>query len=224
MHVVSRLNAKAIRIPRFLRAILKPRKLLNSGIYHLNVYRLLGRSVQGIHLGSGDLRIPSFINLDANMRADCDIVARSESLKFAPSSVGIIYGSHVFEHIERCKTAEVLRDWFRILRPGGELYLCVPDLEKLAALYLDNLSRYDTSEGREGVYLATLMILGGQVNKYDVHFGGYSFKTLSDALHQAGFSTVEHFDRSALQFASFRDAGFTSLHGTPISLNVRAVK
>ena len=47
-----------------------------------------------------------------------------ERFPFADDSFDAIYSSHCFEHIGPWK--EVLRDWYRILKPGGFLIIVVP--------------------------------------------------------------------------------------------------
>lgn len=192
--------------------------------YHIGFFKWTGRKFFGIHLGSGGLRIQGFLNLDADVAIDCDVVARSEKLKVAENSVGTIYASHLFEHITRRKVAQVVQSWFHALEPGGKLLVCVPDLEALARIYLESLPHYDTAEGRHRADLAAGIIYGGQVDQYDFHYGGYSFATLAQLLVSAGFKEIRRFDRSALAFAPFHDGGYAMIGSTPVSLNVEATK
>lgn len=195
-----------------------------SVLYHLLVFRGLWRKIPGLHLGSGPQVISGFYNLDANPAAASDILAGIERIKLASGTVCKIYNSHVFEHIPRARALSVLREWHRVLEPDGRLYICVPDLEALCKSYLDNLSRYDTQDGRDLVDLTTGIIYGGQVDKYDYHFFGYSYPTLKYLLHAAGFKEVRRFDRSRLLFAPKHDAAFARVGNMPVSLNVEAVK
>lgn len=58
-------------------------------------------------------------------------------LPFRSGSVSAVYSSHFLEHIRREEAAAFLRECHRVLRPGGILRVVVPDLRRLARLYLE---------------------------------------------------------------------------------------
>lgn len=76
----------------------------------------------------------------------------------------------------------------------GTLFICVPDIERLFHIYLDNLSNYDNTEGRKVVDASCGIIFGGQTNKYDYHFYGYSLTALFFLLISTGFRDIQLFD------------------------------
>jgi SAM-dependent methyltransferase len=57
-------------------------------------------------------------------------------LPFDDGSVDAIYSSHFLEHVRREDALGFLRECHRVLRTGGVLRLVVPDLRRLARLYL----------------------------------------------------------------------------------------
>ena len=203
---------------------LRPVKLWRTLLYHARVYRMLRRKVRGLHLGCGDLIIPEFWNVDAMPGAPCDVVARVENIKLADNTVGAIYCAHVFEHLPRQDAAAALRQWRRVLRPGGKLYLACPDLEALARAYLAKLGSYDEPEVKRQINLITGVIYGGQHNRYNFHYSGWSFTTLRRLLEETGFTDVRRFATEEISFRPFRDASFAKMDGVPISLNVEATK
>lgn len=200
------------------------RKWRESFLYHSGVYRMSGKTYDGLHLGCGGAILDGFCNVDANRMSPCDLIAAVQRIKLADATVGVIYCSHVFEHIARGDAPAVLTEWHRVLKPGGKLYIALPDIEALFRIYLDNLPRYDTEEGRYQADLAGAIVYGGQTNEYDFHFNGYSFTTLKAALEQAGFQDVQRFDRSKITFNPYRDAAYAEIRGIPVSLNVLATK
>lgn len=205
-------------------ALLRPAKVVHTLSYHSHLYRIRKVEFAGLHLGSSNQKIRGFLNVDANAFVNCDVISGLEKLKLSDGSAGIIYASHVFEHFPKSKISAVLTEWFRVLKPGGKLFLCVPDLEMLASIYLKSLPAYECEEARHMADLACDVIYGGQINKYDFHYYGYSYTTIKSLLQSIGFDHVERFDRKALSFAPFQDAGLATINNIPISLNIEAVK
>ncbi len=199
-------------------------RLANSITYHMYLFRIFGKQFYGLNFGSGNAKIRNFWNIDANPRALCDIIARIDKIKLDSNSVGLIYNSHVFEHIPREQARGVLAEWYRILRPGGKLFICVPDEEILFRVYLDNLSLYHTEEGKNLVDRACFLTYGAQRNKYDYHFYGYSFATLKALLESIGFKNVQRFDRKELKIVPFHDCSISKIGDIEMSLNVEASK
>jgi predicted SAM-dependent methyltransferase len=199
-------------------------KFVKSTAYELYFFRIFNTKFAGLNLGSDGTRIEDFCNIDASPRALCDIVARIEKLKLNSNSVGVIYSSHVFEHIPMAKAKKVLVEWHRVLEPGGKLYICVPDAEVLFRVYLDNLSLYNTEEGKSLVDMACFFTYGAQRNKYDYHFYGYSFTTLKALLQSVGFKNVQRFYRKELKIVPFHDSSLVKIRDIDMSLNVEASK
>lgn len=199
-------------------------KIGKTFLYHMLYYKIFNKSFYGIHLGSGEAIFEGFCNIDASLYPCCDVVAGVEKLKLSSNSVGIIYNSHVFEHFPREKAKAVLYEWYRVLKPGGKIFICVPDLEVLFSMYLNSLPKYYLDSEREVADLACAVIYGGQTNKYDYHFYGYSFITLKALLKSVGFTNVHRFDVSTTTFYNEKTAANAAINSIPISLNIEATK
>src|SRR5262245_36309213 len=85
-----------------------------------------------LNLGCGDKHLPGYVNVDvapsrAGKRPDvvCD-VRRLDG--FATDTVDEILAVHVVEHFWRWEVVDILREWVRVLRPGGQLVLECPNL------------------------------------------------------------------------------------------------
>jgi len=198
-------------------------KFAKSAAYHMYFFKIFKKQFDVLNLGSGT-KIKKFLNIDANPLSWCDVIARIEKLKLKSNSVGIIYSSHVLEHIPSERAQKALAEWYRVLKPGGKLYISVPDLEFLFRVYLDNLPYYHTEKGKYLADRARFCVYGAQRNKYDIHCDGYSFITLKHVLELVGFKNVQRFDRSKLEIVPFFDTSLEEINGHLLSLNVEALK
>jgi predicted SAM-dependent methyltransferase len=204
-----------------------------SALYHMYFFKMSNKNFRGLNLGSGGYRINDFCNIDAMFSVKNDIIATIERIKLRSNSVGTIYSSHAFEHLPRAQAKEALAEWHRVLKADGKLYICVPDVETLFKIYLENLSSYDTEVGKLLVERAIGLVYGFQANKWDVHYYGYSFNTLKTLLESVGFKNVQRFNRSELQWAPSWDVSMGTLkqhwpwvdvEDQQVSLNVEAIK
>jgi predicted SAM-dependent methyltransferase len=105
----------------------------------------------------------------------------AHSLPFEDASVDVVYSSHFVEHLFRDEAAVLMRESLRILKPGGLVRVCVPDLAYAVERYRQGhvremLEQYFFVEDRSS-YLAR--------HKYM-----YDFDLLRAALEAAGFTGV----------------------------------
>jgi SAM-dependent methyltransferase len=62
-------------------------------------------------------------------------------IPFTDKSFDLVYHSHVLEHFSKPDAERFMLDCVRVLRPGGILRVAVPDLERIAQLYLEKLTQ-----------------------------------------------------------------------------------
>ena len=70
-----------------------------------------------------------YINVDlyAPDDARCDIRFDVMKLPYEDNSVDEIKAFHIIEHFHFFEIQEVLKEWHRVLKPGGRLYMETPD-------------------------------------------------------------------------------------------------
>ena len=74
-----------------------------------------------LEIGPGPKKLRGFESLDAIDRPGVDHVGDARVLPFEADTFGLIYASHVIEHIPWYETVATLQEWLRVLRPGGTL-------------------------------------------------------------------------------------------------------
>ena len=177
-----------------------------------------------LHLGCGPRFIPGFIHVDLAPLKHVDHVGPVEDLHWvADDSVDLIYASHVLEHFPRAATLDVLREWRRVLRPGGTLRLAVPDFAACAKIYHEQ----GLADGLSGVIG---LVSGGQRDAYDFHKTIFDEQFLTRLLRQAEFSEVRRWDWRETEHAAIDDFSQAYLphldkeNGLLMSLNLEAIK
>jgi len=101
-----------------------------------------GQAVVRLNLGCGDKILPGYVNVDvAASRAgkspdvQCDL---HDLTPFESDSADEALAVHVVEHFWRWEVVDVLREWARVLKPGGLMILECPNLHAACEEFLRN--------------------------------------------------------------------------------------
>ena len=169
-----------------------------------------------LHIG-GQARSDGWEVLNANAAPYVDHVGNANELsRFADNTFDEIYASHVVEHLDyNGELQNTLKEWHRVLTPGGRFFVSVPDLAVLAKLFLD--TERLTFEDR---FLVMRMMFGGHIDKYDYHVVGLDEQFLAVFLHASGYVNI----RRVQNFGIFNDTSAMLFKGVAISLNMIAEK
>jgi len=136
--------------------------------------------------------------------------------QFPDETFSIVYASHVLEHFDYLgKVEAALKEWRRVLLPGGKVCISVPDLETLASLLLLK-DRFDINDR----YLLMRMMYGGHNTPNDYHYAGFTEELLQVYLMKSGFQKVERVP----EFSYFEDTIRLRFKEMPISLNMTAIR
>jgi predicted SAM-dependent methyltransferase len=173
-----------------------------------------------IHLGCGKVDHPKFINVDAIPFPHVHYVQAVERLDvFSDNFADLIYTSHCLEHVSHLDVPNVLKEWRRVLKPGGILRVSVPDFEKNLAIYLDNNRSMKSIE---------LTLMGGQDYAFNFHKISFNQGYLTSLFEEAGFRNVRPWRPGSSELTTFKDWSNeqVKMNGKtyPISLNLEAEK
>jgi len=135
--------------------------------------------------------------------------------KFSENTFDEIYASHVLEHFDYIDLPNILKEWYRVLKPGGELSISVPNI----TVIVDIMKQFKNNSERQMDLMR--MIFGGHINQYDYHQMGFTRTILINLLESINFQTVN----VVKTFNNiFNDTSSMKYNGTLISLNVIASK
>jgi predicted SAM-dependent methyltransferase len=174
-----------------------------------------------LHLGCGERSIPGFIHVDVRAFDNVDMVCQLNKLDtFKDSSVDLIYCSHALEHFKRYDCEGVLKEWHRVLKPGGILRVAVPDFEAIVKIYQEY----------KDVELLIGLLYGGQDYQYNYHHVVFDFNSLSELLTNVGFTQIRRYNWKLTIHKDYDDYSQAYIphmdkeNGVLMSLNVECVK
>jgi SAM-dependent methyltransferase len=84
-----------------------------------------------LNLGCGPRILKGFVNIDKYHE---DPLVLNNDITDLPNinngAIDLIFSAHSLEHVRHRLTMRTLRRWEQVLRPGGELWLSMPDLDE----------------------------------------------------------------------------------------------
>lgn len=109
-----------------------------------------------LHLACGHDYDPTYINIDLYAPDDARVDFRHDvrQLPYEDNSVDEIKAFHIIEHFDFFEGQHVLKEWYRILKPGGKLYLETPDFLETCRAFVEGspLPGYDIEQWRILLY------------------------------------------------------------------------
>ena len=117
--------------------------------------------------------------LDARMDEFTDVVhaiTTTNTLPFDDETFDAVYNSHILEHLPYFYEKPILKDWVRVIKPGGTLHTVVPAWEWVAKQVLmppEKRSRFLKN-----------MAMAGQQNEWDFHFNMFTMDMLETLYRQ----------------------------------------
>jgi hypothetical protein len=123
-----------------------------------------------LNIGAGPTRLEGFIPIDRKLGTE------AYPLQYADESVDEIRASHILEHFSFADAQAALREWTRVLKPGGRIRIAVPDLNAA--------SKADPDEW-------PFIVMGGQLDADDFHRSAWNETRLRANMEMVGLRNVQ---------------------------------
>ena len=157
-----------------------------------------------LHVGCGPSNLDAILNrfewrevrMDIDPAVKPDIIGSLVSIPGADGQVDMVYASHCVEHLYSHEVPVALKEFYRVLKPGGTVQIFVPDLSHVAkAVFLGNLDSAPLYESPAGPIYAVDILYGlrsavASGNEYYAHKTGFTIESLKAKLQEAGFLEV----------------------------------
>lgn len=155
-----------------------------------------------LNIGCGAYPLPQrqgWLNIDSEPFEGVDAVISVPPLPFGSESVEEVWACHFLEHLNQETAAEFLEECYRVLVPGGQLGLVVPDTREIMRRWLDGEhGRVEFPAGRlwDNTDLDDLcsMFIFSTVQPSH-HQWSYDLVTLTRTVERAGFRVLREIDR-----------------------------
>lgn len=169
-----------------------------------------------IELGSGPHGEPGYVHVDAVKVGNVDIEADVRCLDWlAPEEVDELYSAHTVEHFSYTEIDSILREWYRVLKPGGKITIKMPDLDFLCRAHVEGI--HSTEEVMVAIFGGFSDYPGGpdgwekisgnnswernsipdghiphpgKYTEWGAHKALYTFESFKPRLERAGFNNV----------------------------------
>ncbi len=145
-----------------------------------------------LNVGCGPYSLPNFINLDYGWEPRIDICwdISKKPYPLPGNSLEGIFTEHCLEHISFDSCLKNLKEFYRLLKPGGTLRVIVPDGE----IYCDLYNRRKVNAAivlPYGEKEETGMISINRIFRSHGHLFIYDYETFELLLKKAGFIKIQ---------------------------------
>lgn len=173
----------------------------------LGTRRRVATDARRLHFGCGKRRVPGWLNVDVR-GSDLDVDLSSGALPFEDAQFDVAVAQQFIEHLDlESELAPLLDELARVVRPGGDLWVSCPDMERVCQSYLadggdallrDRQMRWpDFSLGD----VPARHMVNVVFHQAGEHINLFDFRLLSWLLDRHGFGDAKRVDEAAFRAA-----------------------
>ncbi len=161
--------------------------------------RLQSQGVRKVNLCCGTQQVPGYLGIDQVNGADLRLDLATTDLPFGAASLDAVVCMSAINYFKRVRAQQLVREIWRVLRPGGVCRMGVQDMRALAERYVRGDEEFffqKLADGRERFEGPTLgdkfaaWFYGYAVGAYRCEYF-YDFESLAHLFREAGFPVVE---------------------------------
>ncbi len=161
--------------------------------------RLQSQGVRKVNLCCGTQQVPGYLGIDQVNGADLRLDLATTDLPFGAASLDAVVCMSAINYFKRVRAQQLVREIWRVLRPGGVCRMGVQDMRALAERYVRGDSEFffqKLADGRDRFEGPTLgdkfaaWFYGYAVGAYRCEYF-YDFESLAHLFREAGFPVVE---------------------------------
>jgi predicted SAM-dependent methyltransferase len=115
---------------------------------------------------------------------DVDIVCDARNIPLPDDYADIVFSSECLEHFPWKEYQSALKEWCRILKPGGMIRIEVPD-------FLGSCKQMLSMNSLEGDRAMQQIFFAEQMNQNDFHFVGLTSRMLIDDFENLGLTVID---------------------------------
>ena len=189
----------------FIKSIIRTKFVthLLTGILKFNLWRkwkvkkyLRNTQEPKLQIGSGTNPLHDWLNTGVSVRECWTGVYMDAGKPFSlpDDTFYYVFAEHLFEHLTYSQALNLLKESYRVLKPGGVIRLATPDLQFLLGLYQEPEKplhkEYIEYSAKDGGIPATPVFV---INRFHIAWGHkiiYDKDTLAELLKLMGFKDI----------------------------------
>ncbi len=123
-------------------------------------------------------------NFDMRDKEGIDVVGNVRNLSmFEDEEFDFILASDIIEHFPVAEAPAVLKEWLRVLKPGGTIEFRLPNLAAICKQYFD---------GGFNARNISWLLYGGQDYEGNYHYTGYDRAFFKDECNKVGLQEITY--------------------------------
>lgn len=199
---------------------------------HIDLWRMRARIIHRrrgltpsspkLHLGCGGRKVTGWLNVDV-IGSEYDIDLGQGWLPWRNNSLEAVVSQHVVEHLDLTRElVPLFRELKRVCKPGAELYISCPDMEKACKFYFDDkgeemlFNRKSRFPSFDLGGVPTVQMINDLFHREGEHKNLFDLELMKWLLETSGFSQVERIEEADLldRFPEFpaRNDDYVSLY------------
>lgn len=153
------------------------------------VFKRDSKKVVRLNLGCGGKKKEGYTGVDIFRGVNIEQMFSIDSIPYVDKSVTAIYSEHVLEHLTFKGTEVAIKEFYRVLKDGGELHLKIPDLEQCCREYVNAKQPHARQWYKYTIY-GIQESQAGEPDEAQIHKSGFSKDEIKTVLERHGFKVV----------------------------------